>query len=162
MKVYKGLKDDYKKIMCNIYYHPILKPVVLRTNNIAGSIVGICGLACLAILFLVVLCGCVQADEVDIDRLATAIYHAEGGSKTKHPYGILTKYKITTPRQACINTINTNLRKFKAQNKEKDFIVFMSKTYCPIGAKNDPTGLNKNWVKNVKFYYNKALSKGAK
>lgn len=28
--------------------------------------------------------------------------------------------------------------------------------WCPVGAKNDPTGLNKNWYKNA-FYY---MSKG--
>jgi hypothetical protein len=95
------------------------------------------------------------ADEINIEKLASAIYHAEGGAKTKHPYGILKRYKTTTPRQACINTIKTNMKKFKAQNTETDFIVFMSKTYCPIGAKNDPTGLNKNWVKNVKYFYYK-------
>ena len=92
---------------------------------------------------------------VDIDRLADAIYRAEGGAKTRHPYGILAKYKTTTPRQACINTIKSGIKRYKTYNGKDDFIVFLSKTYCPIGAKNDPTGLNKNWVKNVKFYYNR-------
>ena len=27
--------------------------------------------------------------------------------------------------------------------------------WAPIGAENDPTNLNKNWVKNIKFYMNK-------
>ena len=57
---------------------------------------------------------------VYINRLATAIFYAEGGAKTKHPYGILTTYKHTTPRQACINTIKHRLRLFNAQTKEKD------------------------------------------
>lgn len=26
--------------------------------------------------------------------------------------------------------------------------------YCPVGAKNDPKGLNKNWVPNVTSIYN--------
>lgn len=111
-------------------------------------------LALLIILFCFT--GSAHAEEIQIERLATAIYEAEGGGKTIHPYGILKKYKTTTPRQACINTIKTNLKKFKKQNKETNFIVFMSKTYAPIGAKNDPNNLNKNWVKNVKhFYYKK-------
>jgi hypothetical protein len=87
---------------------------------------------------------------VDIDRLANAIWRAEGGNKTRHPYGILKKFKKTTPRQACINTIKSNLRRW---NGKGDFIIFLSKTYCPIGASNDPTGLNKNWVKNVSHFY---------
>ena len=91
-------------------------------------------------------------DEIDIDRLADAIYQAEGGAKTKHPYGILKKYKVTTPRGACINTIKSNLKKWDGNG---DFIVFLGKTYCPVGAANDPTGLNKNWVKNVTYFYNR-------
>jgi hypothetical protein len=27
--------------------------------------------------------------------------------------------------------------------------------WCPIGAKNDPTGLNKNWYPNAKYWMNK-------
>ena len=86
------------------------------------------------------------------DQIADAIYLAEGGAKTNHPYGILAKYKTTTPRQACINTIKSARIRFAKQSKETDFVYFLSLTYCPIGAKNDPTGLNKNWIKNVKFF----------
>lgn len=31
--------------------------------------------------------------------------------------------------------------------------------YCPVGAKNDPNGLNQYWLKNVNKYYNQYLSK---
>jgi hypothetical protein len=92
--------------------------------------------------------------EINIEKLADAIYKAEGGSKTNHPYGILQKYKTTTPRQACINTIQSSLKRFEKQNNETDFIHFLSLTYCPIGAKNDKYGLNVNWERNVKFFYN--------
>lgn len=88
--------------------------------------------------------------EVSPERLADAIFHAEN-SKT-HPYGILAHYKHTTPRQACINTINSAKRRFDKQTKEKDFIHFLSLTYCPIGASNDPLGLNVNWERNVKYF----------
>ncbi len=94
---------------------------------------------------------------IDVERLANAIYKAEGGAKTKHPYGILAKYKTTTPRQACINTIKSGLRRYAVYKGKDDFIVFLSRTYCPIGAKNDPNGLNVNWVKNVKHFYNKGI-----
>ena len=90
--------------------------------------------------------------DINIEKLADAIYIAEGGAKTSHPYGILKKYKTTTPRQACINTIKSNPKRW---NGKGDFIEFLGKTYCPVGAKNDPKGLNKNWVKNVKYYYSK-------
>jgi hypothetical protein len=42
-------------------------------------------------------------------------------------------------------------------DKTGDFISYLSKSYCPIGASNDPKGLNKNWVKNVKTFYNKEV-----
>ena len=31
--------------------------------------------------------------------------------------------------------------------------------YCPIGASNDPTGVNKHWIPNVTKYYNNYLDK---
>ena len=85
-------------------------------------------------------------------QIANAIYLAEGGAKTRHPYGILAKYKHTTPRQACINTIKHALRDW---NGEGDFITFLGSRYCPIGTSNDPRGLNKNWVKNVRYFLSK-------
>ena len=93
--------------------------------------------------------------EIDVEKLATAIYHAEGGEKTRHPYGILTKYKTTTPRQACINTINHALRDW---NGEGDFISFLGSRYCPVNCDND-NGTNKYWVGNVKRLYAK-LARG--
>ena len=56
--------------------------------------------------------------EINVNALANAIRKAEGNEN----YGILTKYKVTTPRQACINTIKRALRDFKGN--EKDFISF--------------------------------------
>lgn len=96
---------------------------------------------------------------VNIDVLADAIYRAEGGAKTRHPYGIIKKYKTTTPRQACINTIKSNIKRYKASGSTEPFIEFMARSYCPIGANNDPTGLNVHWVKNVSFFYAKFIKK---
>ena len=83
------------------------------------------------------------------DQIADAIYFAEGGAHTSHPYGILAHYKHTTPRQACLNTIAHAKRDW---NGNGDFICFLASRYCPVGAANDPTGLNKNWIKNVKHF----------
>ena len=105
-----------------------------------------------AIVSLIVLmCGVANAEVFNVNLLADSIYKAEGGSKTSHPYGILQHYKKTTPRQACINTIKHALRDWSGKG---DFISFLGNRYCPVGAKNDPTSLNKNWIGNVKrFYY---------
>ncbi len=43
---------------------------------------------------------------------------------------------------------------FDKKPKNKDFISYLASIYAPIGASNDPTGLNKNWEVNVKHYYN--------
>lgn len=107
------------------------------------------------IIFLLIASPAFAQTKINIEKLATAIYYAEGGAKTNFPYGILIKYKTTTPRQACINTINSALKRYEKTNKKLDFITFLGLTYCPVGAKNDPTGLNKNWVRNVKFHYAK-------
>jgi hypothetical protein len=90
-------------------------------------------------------------EQIDIERLATAIYFAEGGARTSHPYGILVHYVHTSPRQACINSIKHRLRDWDGKG---DFICYLAKFYCPVGAANDPTGLNKNWIKNVRYFYN--------
>ena len=96
-----------------------------------------------------------MAEQIDESRLADAIYIAEGGKNTSHPYGILAHYKKTTPRQACINTIRSAKVRYAKYTGKDDFITFLGRTYCPVGAKNDPAGLNKNWVKNVtKLYRN--------
>lgn len=84
------------------------------------------------------------------ERIADAIYKAENSKA--HPYGIMVKYKHTTPRQACINTIRHAKRDWDGKG---DFIVFLGNRYAPIGVKNDPTGLNKNWIKNVRYFLDK-------
>ena len=101
-------------------------------------------------LLILLLCSAVaQAETWNAERIADAIYKAAGGAKTKYPYGILTKYKHTTSRQACINTIR---HAHKDWTGKGDFIEFLGGRYCPIGAKNDPKGLNVNWIRNVKHF----------
>lgn len=112
-------------------------------------------LATLLAGIIVLLAGCrkpVYAKPITYtnEQIANAIYKAENSKA--HPYGILAHYKHTTPRQACLNTIKSAQKRFAKQTKEKDFIHFLSLTYCPIGASNDPRGLNKNWVRNVKYF----------
>lgn len=84
-----------------------------------------------------------------IDKMAAAIYRAEGGAKAKSPYGVLSvnvKNKADAERVTKIS-IRNNLKRWNSSNKSKDFIDFMADRWCPIAA--DPVG-NKNWKKNVK------------
>ena len=127
-----------------------IREIEKRTEYSAFT-VAICML--LALVMMIVFSGKAHAETIDPERLATAIYHAEG-IHSKHPYGILVRYKHTTPRKSRLNTIYHRLRLWTAQGEKGSFIIFLSKTYCPIGSFNDPEGLNKNWIKNVRYFYN--------
>jgi hypothetical protein len=101
----------------------------------------------ITLLFILLLTTPAMA-EYSNEQIANAIYKAEGGTKTAFPYGILQRYKHTTPRQACINTIKHAKKDF---NGKDDFIVFLGSRYCPVGCNND-NGTNRYWVKNVKYF----------
>jgi len=60
---------------------------------------------------------------------------------------------LYTQTEWAVATVKKNLERFENQFEEKDFITFLGKRYAPLGAKNDPEGLNQNWVKNVKYWY---------
>ena len=97
--------------------------------------------------------------EPDYEALADSIRIAEGNAN----YGILTHYKHTSYRQACINTCKhawkdyssmyPNYAKKGLKTQKNGFLAFLANRYCPVGAKNDPKGLNKHWLSNVSYYY---------
>ena len=74
-------------------------------------------------LILFLLQGC--AYSYTINNYANAIYKAEGGLKTKHPYGIMVKYRHTTSRQACINTIKHRLSIYNRLRLKTGFTAFL-------------------------------------
>ena len=96
-----------------------------------------------------------ESKEIDVSRLCDAIYKAEGGEKATYLYGIRSVHYAnpSEARKICINSINNNIKRWDDKGKPEDFISFMSRRYCPIGADNDPNGLNVNWVKNVRYFY---------
>lgn len=95
------------------------------------------------------------------EAICQAIFLAEGGDKATYLYGIRSvKYgSKKEAKEICIRTIKNNRLRFYNQQVEnpssEDFISFISHRYCPIGAGNDPKGLNKNWQKNVRYFLNK-------
>jgi hypothetical protein len=97
---------------------------------------------------------------VNIEKMADAIYYVEGGAKTSHPYGVLTHYKHTTARQACINTIKHALRDWNGQGS---FIAFLGSRYCPTHwektyqATKAEYELNRYWVGNVTRLYERSI-----
>lgn len=143
MKVYPGLKTVMSAQLAG---YPIKK------QNNSGIIFCVCVL--LMLLAMVGSCTLVKAEVVKIegytvDQWADAIYWAENSHK--HPYGILAKYKHTSPRQACINTLRHKHQQWLTNGRKGTYIAFLASKYSPIGCDTD-LGTNKYWKKNVQFY----------
>ena len=100
-------------------------------------------------------CGVAFAGQVySANQFCDAVYLAEGGIKAKKPYGVLSVRCDSEPecRQVCLNSYKNNIKRFSLQTRYTDFIDFFGSRWCPVGANNDPHGLNKNWIKNVKYF----------
>lgn len=91
-----------------------------------------------------------------------AIRRAENG-RAGREFGILHPKAVDTnlDTQAgwCAATV---YKEWVRQGKPRDmglFIPQLGKRYCPVGAENDPKGLNQNWVRNVTKFYHREISK---
>jgi hypothetical protein len=92
------------------------------------------------------------------NKVVDAIYLAEGGSKAKVPYGILS-VKVSSKEEArkvCYNTVRNNWKRWENSGNPGTYLEFLASRYAPVGAKNDPTGLNRNWIKNVSYFLGRA------
>lgn len=84
--------------------------------------------------------------EKSVNRLADVIFLVEGGTSTKHPYGIMGVWKLP-PRQVCVNTIRNHAKRIgNAAAIDKPFILSLANVYCPQST--DKQG-NVNWKRNV-------------
>ena len=94
-----------------------------------------------------------SAQTINIERMADAIYKAEGGKKARVPYGVLSvKVKDEADaRRITINSIRNNIKRWDKAGKHDTFINFMANRWCPVAS--DPIG-NRNWKKNVTAIYN--------
>lgn len=113
----------------------------------------------LTILLGVVALACAQvtAPAYTNEQIADAIYRAEGGEKTRHPYGILS-VKVSgkeEARRVCLNTIRKQRKRHADHACGFSFLECLQRRYAPIGAFNDPRNLNSNWLKNVKYFLEK-------
>lgn len=102
-------------------------------------------------ILLLMLCANVDAwsaQVVDVNRIANAIYHAEGGPKARPAYGIKSVRPRNTrhAREICIRTIKSAHADWDGKT---DLIEHIGRKYCP--PESDPTG-HKNWVRNVKHF----------
>ncbi|MBC7218214.1 MAG: hypothetical protein H5U36_08795 [Candidatus Caldatribacterium sp.] len=89
--------------------------------------------------------------------LVFAIRSAERGRKG-FEFGVVAAKNTDLATQAewACATVKKNFERFR-ESGEEDFIAFLGKRWAPIGAENDPEGLNRFWVDNVKFFYHKYL-----
>lgn len=102
-----------------------------------------------------------RADEIawesfSNNQIVEAIGKAENSKK--YPYGVKsinTKGNKKYARKICFNSVRNGRRHWIKAGKPYDLIVFIGKRYCPLNIKGEYY-LNKNWVRNVKFF----LAKG--
>ena len=90
----------------------------------------------------------------ELSRYVAAIRYAENGKR--YQYGIIHKRCPKGYRNQagwCAATVQKNYDRWVKAGSKGAFVVFLGNVYCPIGAKNDPTGLNKHWIKNVRKFH---------
>ena len=93
-----------------------------------------------------------SGEEAYFQKVADAIYRAEGGSRAKVPYGILS-VKVRDEahaRQTCLEVIRWRWELHGA--KREGFVEYLSRSYCPLSDPRDTQGLNSNWVRNVSWF----------
>ncbi len=93
------------------------------------------------------------ADEYHLEGearlLLFVIRKVENGRKGRE-FGVLHPAAInTTYRNQCQWAAGTIKKRFHGDLKA------FADRWCPVGAENDPQGLNKNWYKNAKYYMEK-------
>jgi hypothetical protein len=109
-----------------------------------------------------------EADRTGVDRsLLTALRRIENGGPGKE-FGVLSVPAADLDGQARIaaNTVRNNLVRFErgggiaidptSGRYTEDFLRFLSSRYAPVGAQNDPNGLNRFHAANLIAHYRKA------
>jgi hypothetical protein len=99
--------------------------------------------------------------------LLTALRRTENGGRGKE-FGVLSIPAPDLDSQARIaaNTVRNNITRFERSGGiaidptngryTEDFLRFLSSRYAPVGAQNDPTGLNRVHAANLIAHYRKA------
>lgn len=98
--------------------------------------------------------GSVQVDGYSVNQIVQSIFYAEGGYKTKYLFGIKSVKcnSYQECRRVCENTVINNIPRWHRSGASQSFLEFLSSRYAPIGAPDDPTNLNQNWLKNVRYF----------
>ena len=90
----------------------------------------------------------------DFDKMCDAVYRTEGGAKTKHPFGVLSVpcSGYEECRKITLNSLRNSWSRYQKTDMKIPFDEFFQKRWSPVGAENDPNGLNKNWLSNFRFF----------
>lgn len=107
-----------------------------------------------ALMLFLLSCACYAQSQAYFDKVADAIFKAEGGNKAKRPYGIVSvKCSVKEEcRRICINTVRNRWKKYEKERPKKTFLKYLQESYAPLNVKNDPLNLNSNWYKNVSYF----------
>ena len=101
--------------------------------------------------------GYTATTEPDFEKMATAIYFTEGTYKTRHPFGVLSVkcQGYTECRSVTLRSLKRRWQEYQLKNMNTPFEEYFASKWAPLNAENDPTGLNKNWISNFKFFLEK-------
>lgn len=95
----------------------------------------------------------------ELAPIVAAIRYAENGGPGRE-YGILhPRVQPTYRSQAgwCAATVQKTWDRWHKAGSPGDFIDFLGNRYCPVGADNDPNGLNQHWRKNVRYFVSRIV-----
>lgn len=137
------------------FIDPKVRQIGWKKMQAAKRIARRLGYALQAIVAVLLLCA-VQASATPPmpagfeQRMADAIWIAEGGSKTRWPYGVksVKVSSVAEARRVTVNSVRNNWVRWHAAGKPEPFVQFMARRWCPPSA--DPVG-HRNWVKNVNY-----------
>lgn len=91
----------------------------------------------------------------ELAPIVAAIRHAENGRAGReygvlHPRALGKSYR--TQAGWCAATVQKHYDRWTKAGRKGDFLESLARRYCPVGAGNDPTGLNRHWLKNVRHW----------
>mgnify|MGYP001600186831 FL=1 len=100
----------------------------------------------------VMACQASEWDEYSDQQIANAIYQAEGGVKTRFPYGVKSIKCQGEPqcRKICLNSVFNGRKRWERAGKPTDLITFIGKRYSPPST-------NPNWVRLVTYFLKKGI-----
>lgn len=91
---------------------------------------------------------------IDIARLLSALRRVEGvpsygNMALARRYGGHSMVPEDVGRDEATQIVMRHLDKWERGGRRGDFLTYLRDRYAPINAKNDPTGLNQNWLPNM-------------